>query len=560
MTRLRDYQRQALAARAAADPAENRQAIVMATGLGKTITFGAEAAAEPGRTLILTHTDELADQAETKVRLMAPGRDVGVVKAGRNDVRAEIIIGGVQTLANPDRLEPIGRVDRLIIDECHHATAAQYRFVMDQVQAMLPDRPGSRGFERMHSRAIPVTGYTATLERGDGQSLGKVWHDVAFSRGISWAVRRGHLVPPRGYRVQVPGLTKGQDDAGQDGVIVDSMAPGAVVARWLELAGDRSTIVFAPLVASARAFSDAFNAAGVSAAVVWGEQDKAERRAAIAAYDRGDITVLCNANALTEGFDAPRTECVIMPPTKSRTRVIQRAGRGLRPWLDGPRPRELQDCILIFLGDGPADLNSVADLSDHEALKARDGETLTELEDQYNLNDLEPDAPNAYEGTLNLVQFDPLVAASSKVWGRTKGGALFVPAGSDGYVAILPGYQVAWVGRSGGGRITHRDVPDVELAMALAEDEALDSGGDMGRLLADKTRPWRAGVPSEATKDRARRMGLAKDVERIMAQRSGGKAGKLSDLMDRVTASRVIDPVVTKIKARTGQHDGRRPV
>src|SRR6187455_997710 len=103
MIHLREYQQQALTARAEAPAEENRQAIVMATGLGKTITFGAEAAAKPGRSLILVHTDELAQQAEAKVRLMAPGRHVGVVKAERNEVNAEIIIGSVQTLANPDR-------------------------------------------------------------------------------------------------------------------------------------------------------------------------------------------------------------------------------------------------------------------------------------------------------------------------------------------------------------------------------------------------------------------------------------------------------------------------
>jgi superfamily II DNA or RNA helicase len=104
---------------------------------------------------------------------------------------------------------------------------------------------------------IPTTGYTATLERGDGASLGKVWHDVAFSRGISWAVRRGHLKPPRGYRVQVPGLTRAQDDAGQDRTIVDGIAPEAVVSRVAcDLAAGRSTVGFAPLVASARSFAE----------------------------------------------------------------------------------------------------------------------------------------------------------------------------------------------------------------------------------------------------------------------------------------------------------------
>jgi hypothetical protein len=346
-----------------------------------------------------------------------------------------------------------------------------------------------------------------------------------------------------------PGLTRAQDDAGQDRTIVDGIAPEAVVSRWQELAAGRSTVVFAPLVASARSFASAFIAAGVPAAVIWGDQDKRERAETIAAYNRGDILVLCNANALTEGFDAPRTSCVILPPG-SRGRVIQRAGRGLRFDPESNIPREDQDCVLLFMGDGDANLNSVADLSDHPDLKAADGQSLTEMEDEYNLNDFGPDAVNAYAGPLEVVAFDPLVAASSKAWGKTLGGALFLPAGPDNYVAVLPGYRVALVGRRGNGTMLQRDIPDVELAMALAEDAAIDRGGDMGRLLADKSRAWRKGVPSELAKLQALRLGLGKDLERIMASKSAGKAGKLSDVIDRVTASRVIDPVVARVKER----------
>lgn len=560
MIKPHDYQVQALAARAAAQaerPEENRQAMVLATGLGKGNLIAWEAKEEPGRTLIVGHTEEIIDQLRRRVELLAPGRTVGTVKAEQNDVNAEIIVGSVATLAQSNRHLPIGRIDRLIIDECHHATAWQYRQVMrwagstcqcnidDGMVQHCPDH--GDGVDQ----GIPTTGYTATLERGDGASLGKVWHDVAFSRGISWAVRRGHLKPPRGYRVQVPGLTRAQDDAGQDRTIVDGIAPEAVVGRWFELAAGRSTVVFAPLVASAREFARAFQQEDIPAAVIWGEQDKRERAETIAAYNRGDILVLCNANALTEGFDAPRTSCVILPPG-SRGRVIQRAGRGLRYWLDGPVPREDQDCVLLFMGDGDANLNSVADLSDHPDLKAADGQSLTELEDEYNLNDFGPDAVNAYAGPLEVVQFDPLVAASSKAWGKTLGGALFLPAGPDNYIAILPGYWVALVGRYGGGKMLQRDIPDVELAMALAEDAAIDHGGDMGRLLADKSRAWRKGVPSFEARQRALRMGLGMDLDRILASKSAGKAGKLSDVIDRVTASKVIDPVVSRVKERMG--------
>ena len=556
MPKLRAYQQQALFSRQAAAvhrPDENRQLIDMATGLGKTMTFAVEGGrflrlGTGMRPMALVHTDELADQAVRKIEIMNPGRTVGLVKADRNDVEADFLVGSVPTLAAADRRRQVKHIGHLIIDEAHHAVASQYQTIMEHYGAM--------------DGRITVTGYTATPERGDGQSLAPTWHDVAFSRGISWAVRQGFLVPPVGYRVEIPelGSVAGQSNQALDAALVDSIAPEAIVREWLKVASGRSTVLFAPLVASAEAFAAAFRAVNVSAAVVWGDMPKPDRRRILAAYERGEITVLCNAMVLTEGWDSPRTSCVIVArPTKSRPLFIQMAGRGLRPWLDGPIPREDQDCILLCVADSTTDLRTVADLSDRPGLVAEDGKSLLALEDEFDLSrDLEPDPVDAYGGAVRLEQFDPLVAQSSKVWTKTQGGALFVPAGRDAYVFLAPdteGLAVAIVERTGGRRV-HRRIPDTELAMAMAEDLAVEHGGDMGRLLADKTRAWRKGRPTADSPmlALAERMGLSAEVDKIMSSKAGGKAGKVSDLINRVKASRQIDPAVAKIRERTGRN------
>jgi hypothetical protein len=87
--------------------------------------------------------------------------------------------------------------------------------------------------------------------------------------------------------------------------------------------------------------------------------------------------------------------------------------------------------------------------------------------------------------------------------------------------------------------------------MALAEDEAQERGGDIGRLLADKGRAWRKAVPSSEMLALAARAGVpGKEIDRILTQRASGKAGKLSDLIDKVMASRVLDPIATQIRER----------
>jgi hypothetical protein len=206
----------------------------------------------------------------------------------------------------------------------------------------------------------------------------------------------------------------------------------------------------------------------------------------------------------------------------------------------------------VVSGDSPG-LASYPDLSD-KPVEATDGKGLIALEDAYDLSaGLEPDPEHPYSGEVRVSEFDPLVQRMSKVWGTTAKGVLFVPSGYGGYVFIAPddpGYSVAYVDRTGGQRI-HRRVPDLELAMGLAEDEAQDRGGNLASLVADKGRAWRKGVPTEDQKALAVRLGLTRELERIMASKSAGKAGRLADAIDKHNASRLVDPVVEKIKARS---------
>lgn len=574
--RLFDYQERALAAEAEArrdHPDETRLLIQMATGLGKTVTFAEDArrfleSRRGNRVLILTHTDELAEQTEATVRLVAPAPwTVGVVKAGRDEVDADIVIGSVQTLADSARRAQLTGVGKIIVDEAHLSIAPTYMDIFQHYGAFTRRRtPGCVGGQEYcpgcpggcwQIPKTPVTGYTATPRRGDGQSLGAVWQNLVFSRSTSWAVRHGFLANPRGYSVTVPEVGNLQtSDAAADRAIVDSIAPEKMVEAWLEHAAGRPTILFAPLVASAQEFAAAFRARGISAAVVWGEMPKTDRRQVIADYKAGKITVLCNAMALMAGFDAPATSCVCWcRSTGNPTSYVQGVGRGMRIDRTSDVPYAEQDAVILVLaGEGPS-MNVLADLSDRP-LEPQDGKSLTALEDEYDLStDLTPDPTHAYAGAVAVSEFDPLVARSEKVWKKTKAGTLFVPAGKQAYVFLTPdrdGWAVAAV-TQGHGHAEHRNVPDVELAMALAEDVAVDLGGDMGRLLADKDRPWRKGRPTADQVLLADRLGLTAEVDKIMATRASGKAGKVSDLCDRVLASKRIDPLVERIKQRVGR-------
>lgn len=586
--RLRSYQIEALdaeAAHRAEHPDETRLAIVLPTGTGKTIVLAERARrfldAGFNRVLILVHTDELAQQAEAKVRLVVGERwKVGVVKAERDETDADIIIGSVQTLANPARRARISDVGLVIVDECHHAVSVSYQAIMRHFGCMegnnpcslhtgwisaddqwLECTPGCLG-NLPHKQKIPALGFTATLERGDGQGLGEIWQDVAYSRDVSWAVRKGYLVQPVGYRLELSGHPDAITDAALDDFLTDQLAPEKIVEKWVEIAKDRPTVAFMPLVRSAKLLRDKFLDQGIEAEVIHGDMDPRIRRRSLLDYEEGRIQVLVNAMVLTEGWDSPRTSCVIVGrPTKSRALFTQMAGRGLRP-VPG-MPVEEQDCILISVADATTDLCSIADLSDRTGLDRAAEGALTVMEDAWDIGQAldEQEKAKFWQGHVSAEQFDPLVRRSSKVWRTTTHGTPFLPISKDREYVFVVGTSVfvrevielAHIpeGNRTIARRLHKDLPDLELALSIAEDEATDRGGDLGRLLADRNRPWRNLRPSEEMLTYAKSLGLEKDVDRIMAARAGGKAGKVSDLVSKVIATRALEPMVKRIKEAT---------
>lgn len=586
MLGLRRYQEQAIEALYEMWQEEHnrRLAIVLPTGGGKTVVFAHLAdrvlkAAPEGRVLVLVHTDELVRQAVKKINDHAPDLVVGIVKGKENNVTADVIVASVQTLKNPRRLAQVRNVVTVIVDECHHAVAASYMTILTHFGCFSPD--GAR-----------AVGFTATLVRGDDKSLGLVWQDVAFSRDISWMVRKEYLIPPRGIAVEVPDLnlanvktTKKDFREGELGeAIAESLAPEKVVEAWNEHAKGRKTLLFAPTVASATVFAEEFEAAGISAEVVHGGLKQEERDAILDRHRSGATKIVCNCMVLTEGYDDPEVDCIIVArPTKSKGLYIQIVGRGLR--VDPARPYAEQDCLILDVVGANAvhNLRSVVDLSEKkiDPKKAREsGKTLIELEDEFDAGEgVEPEEVQLWRGDIEAREFDPLGRTdSSKVWIRSDGGSYFIPAGTKAYVFIMeypkPGlWSVAWCAKdtsamlgSDSFRLTGREEEQqlarvltlvngtrknvamtvhrglsLEEAMSWAEDLATDMGADTMNL-ANKSAPWRKRPASEKMLTMARRLGQRFE--------DGEKAGKVSDRITRVLGSRRIDPLVRKVQGR----------
>lgn len=385
---LRPYQVEALERIEAAEARGVRKQLgVAATGLGKTIMFCALAKRREGRTLILAHRDELVTQAAAKVAEVWPDVDVGIVKADRDDVGAEVVVASVQTLSrgkrlarlvavtNPDtagmagwgmrRCEPFSLV---VVDEAHHTAADSYRKILEALRAGEPERIATpeevdAGCELGIVPEGPLLlGVTATPDRGDGKGLDDLFDEITFSFDILWGIRSGYLCDVRGIRVELSNLdlsgvkvARGDYEAGAAGHAMQAAhAPEFIYEAWHKHASERRTLVFVPTVALSIEVADHFKAKGVACAHLDGATELEERRSILRRYASGELQVVSNCMVLTEGFDSPRTDCIIQArPTKSRALFTQIVGRGTR------KHPEKQDLLVLDVVGSSSELSLI---------------------------------------------------------------------------------------------------------------------------------------------------------------------------------------------------------
>jgi hypothetical protein len=206
-----------------------------------------------------------------------------------------------------------------------------------------------------------IFGVTATPNRGDRKGLREVFDNVADQVRLGELIASGHLVPPRTFVIDVcvqdrlcaVRKTAADFDMGEVAEIMDR-APitGEVIRHWREKAADRPTVVFCSTVAHAAHVAEAFNAAGIPAALIHGDLPGAERRSILASYESGRIRVITNVAVLTEGWDHPPTSCVVLlRPSSWKSTMIQMVGRGLRPVDPAEHPGVVKtDCIVLDFG------------------------------------------------------------------------------------------------------------------------------------------------------------------------------------------------------------------
>lgn len=502
-----------------------RPAVVLPTGSGKTVVFSNLIAEVGVKTLVLVHRDELADHAADKIRSVAPDLDVGIVKAQQNDTDADVIVGSIQTLFRRKRRDQIHGIEMVVADECHHYVAPAFQEVLEHFGV----------FE-----SVPCVGFTATMVRSDTLGLGDVWQDVVYKKSILWGIINGFLTDVRAESVEVDGLnlaqiarSRGDYQKGKLGDALIASGAGDVVAQqYLEKAGDKQGIGFAPSVACAEDFHEAFNRHGIPCDLVTGTTSKDDRTDVYNRFRNRDTQVIMSVGVLTEGFDMPQAEVAVMArPTMSRGLYVQMAGRVLRPF-PGKKEALLLDVVGATSG---ASLSGIVDLSETKTAP-QPGESLAEAyeREQEESRNLEKDVVKG-SVTSKTVQ---LFEASSSVWLRTPGGYWFVPT-RTGYVFLWPyqdGFKVGITGsqyQMKGGKYLKDEVLDLPFALAWGEQLA----EEIDPSTSQRGASWRKKKvkATDKQKELADRLGIMYD--------GSTRKDELSDKVAVHFASRIFDKI-----------------
>ena len=320
---LRPYQAEAKAAVFEQwDKGALKTLVVLPTGCGKTIVFAkvAEDCVRQGyRVLILAHRGELLEQAADKIK-KSTNLGCATEKAEQTCLGSwfRITVGSVQSMQREKRLSQFSEdyFNVIIIDEAHHCISDGYQKVLQ------------------HFPSAKVLGVTATPDRGDMRNLGEFFESLAYEYTLPKAIREGYLSPIKAMTIPLQldlsgvSIQSGDFKAGDIATALDPYLH-QIADEMMKYCRDRKTVVFLPLVKTSQKFKEVLNEKGFKAAEVNGEsKDRAE---VLEAFDKGEYNVLCNSMLLTEGWDCPSVDCVIvLRPTKVRSLYSQMVGRGTR--------------------------------------------------------------------------------------------------------------------------------------------------------------------------------------------------------------------------------------
>lgn len=521
--KLRPYQEECL--KAIQDHSEKgvkRQLISMATGSGKTVVFGHLIDSLKCKSLVIAHTNELLGQSIEKIKMVSPSLDVGLVNASKKEFHQPVIVSSIQSARQPETLKQLQRqnFDLLVYDEAHHASSDSSRSVLEAL-----------GFGKGTKKLL--CGFTATPMRSDGNGLGEDFDKIVYSKPIKSMIEDGYLCLPVGIKIATDldlsniDLDKSGDykTASLTDVMDTREINELVVKTYQEKAQGRKTICFCVSIAHAEHLAQIFQNNGIKAESVSGNMPLSERNEILQQFKDGKIEVITNCQILTEGFDCPDVDCVIIArPTQSQGLYIQMAGRGLRLY-----PNK-KDCIILDFGDKSHSLcNTNVLIGDAEAVehKERNCERILLLA---------LGLPPTINQKLKSAIFECNLLGDDFLWQKDTAGSYQLKGAGKKLLKIVASGQGQFDVIFLDGNIiqTISEKLSFEYAFASAEGFAKDNRSHF--IVSDMDASWRDFPISDKQKDLFRSFGYRSGIEEL----SRGQASLIisSGVLNRKAARR----------------------
>lgn len=308
----------------------------MPTGTGKTMLFASIIKdlwdnsydkRNMKRFLVLVHRKELVEQVQ-KTLYDKYGLAHGTIQSGKRDNEMyHIQVAMVQTLAREKRLNKWkdNEFDFIICDEAHHILADSYQ----KIRKAFPE--------------AYLLGVTATPYRLNKQPFTDTFDVLVRSKPISWFIKDGYLSEYEYYSIEATSKlqleidnlkidsTGDYSDKAMTNALDNRKIRAKVVKTWLEHANGKKTIVYTINKEHNQNLCQEFIKIGYKCVAIDSDTPKEERDNYVNQFRKGEITIICNVNIFSEGFDCPDVECIqLARPTTSLSMYLQQVGRGLR--------------------------------------------------------------------------------------------------------------------------------------------------------------------------------------------------------------------------------------
>lgn len=309
-----------------------KQLVMLPTGVGKTY-LALATALQFERALFLVHRSELLEQTLASYGKVADRRNAGIIWGAKSAIGKHLTVAMVQTVYGRLMRLPPDLFPLIILDEAHHGMAKQWKDVLE------------------HFKPLLRLGLSATPERLDGAPLSNLFDVISYQMTVRDAVREKALVRPKAMQVRtniiLDGIAKTSGDFNQKQLqkaINTKERNRIILDTYVKHGENRKSVAFTSGVQHARELETVFNKHGIRSISVAGNDPDREER--VKAFERGEYQVIMNASLLTEGWDDPTIEAVLMcRPTQSRSLYMQAVGRGLRL-----HPGKT-DCLILDFSD-----------------------------------------------------------------------------------------------------------------------------------------------------------------------------------------------------------------